>query len=403
MATCILASAGSDGDVFPLLYLGLALAKRNHNIVLIAHGRYTRWAMQRGWECRELNSPSEYVGYLKDVSLLTGRRRMDFFGKYYIPWNYKLFKLIKEVSSSNPTIVISQRSLKLNSDLIANGIIGVPLLSIFLEPLNANAGASNNAIDSSEVLFRREYAALDRIMHTSITERIRCVPRMRGPHLRVGLWPGWFTRGELQPHVDLQAGFPLSDDVVLDVETPIVISADILRRKPVVYIAGTPGTTDDWAPRFFNASISLSRLLTRPYVLLSNSCDALVGVTVEDGVAGSFAKLQELFSNSSGVVHHGGIGTCAAALAAGLPQVIVPRVFGQESNGIRMCKLGVAEIVRADDYVSGAALPKIVFCLTAKRGEKHIQKWQKAIHESNAVQEVCNLVDQMLSNKSAIG
>jgi UDP:flavonoid glycosyltransferase YjiC (YdhE family) len=43
------------------------------------------------------------------------------------------------------------------------------------------------------------------------------------------------------------------------------------------------------------------------------------------------------------VVHHGGIGTVAQAMAAGTPQLIQPICFDQMDNGARVQRLGVGE------------------------------------------------------------
>lgn len=49
------------------------------------------------------------------------------------------------------------------------------------------------------------------------------------------------------------------------------------------------------------------------------------------------------------VVHHGGIGTAAQALRAGIPQVIVPLAFDQPDNAYRLKSLGLAEFVPGMD------------------------------------------------------
>jgi UDP:flavonoid glycosyltransferase YjiC (YdhE family) len=41
------------------------------------------------------------------------------------------------------------------------------------------------------------------------------------------------------------------------------------------------------------------------------------------------------------LVHHGGIGTTAAALAAGIPQLVIPFAFDQFDNAARVARLGV--------------------------------------------------------------
>ena len=58
------------------------------------------------------------------------------------------------------------------------------------------------------------------------------------------------------------------------------------------------------------------------------------------------------FPNCAAVVHHGGIGTCAQALAAGVPQLTMPLAFDQPDNATRLRRLGVARWVR---LVSSAA------------------------------------------------
>jgi UDP:flavonoid glycosyltransferase YjiC (YdhE family) len=47
------------------------------------------------------------------------------------------------------------------------------------------------------------------------------------------------------------------------------------------------------------------------------------------------------------VVHHGGIGTVAKALAAGIPQLIHPQCFDQIDNGMRIKRLDAGDCLRA--------------------------------------------------------
>jgi UDP:flavonoid glycosyltransferase YjiC (YdhE family) len=57
------------------------------------------------------------------------------------------------------------------------------------------------------------------------------------------------------------------------------------------------------------------------------------------------AQFDYLFPRSSLVVHHGGIGTCAQALAAGVPQLITPYSFDQPDNAYQMWRLGAGNSV----------------------------------------------------------
>jgi rhamnosyltransferase subunit B len=55
-----------------------------------------------------------------------------------------------------------------------------------------------------------------------------------------------------------------------------------------------------------------------------------------------WAPLSRLLPRACALVHHGGIGTAAAALAAGIPQVVFAFSHDQPDNAARLCRLGVA-------------------------------------------------------------
>jgi rhamnosyltransferase subunit B len=54
----------------------------------------------------------------------------------------------------------------------------------------------------------------------------------------------------------------------------------------------------------------------------------------------AFAPFRQLLPLCAAVVHHGGIGTTAAALEAGCPQLILPLAWDQPDNAARVTALG---------------------------------------------------------------
>src|SRR5205085_10377103 len=71
----------------------------------------------------------------------------------------------------------------------------------------------------------------------------------------------------------------------------------------------------------------------------------------------AFAPFGELFPRCAAVVHHGGIGTVARALAAGTPQLIVPHAYDQMDNAARVRRLG-AGIGLAPRHATGPGLAR---------------------------------------------
>jgi rhamnosyltransferase subunit B len=55
-----------------------------------------------------------------------------------------------------------------------------------------------------------------------------------------------------------------------------------------------------------------------------------------------YVPLGALLPRAAVLLHHGGVGTLAQALAAGVPQMVVPHGWDQFDNACRLRRLGVA-------------------------------------------------------------
>ena len=92
---------------------------------------------------------------------------------------------------------------------------------------------------------------------------------------------------------------------------------------------------------YFAAAAEACRLLGRRGLLLAKGGDQ-IPATLPPGVFhADYAPFSRVFPRAAAVVHHGGIGTCSQALAAGVPQLVMPLAFDQPDNARRLEKLGV--------------------------------------------------------------
>lgn len=120
---------------------------------------------------------------------------------------------------------------------------------------------------------------------------------------------------------------------------------------PLVFSLGSTAVHANAA--FLRESLQAARSLGRRAVLCTGS--AAMRATLPGELPATvhcvdYAPHAQLFPRASVVVHHGGIGTSAEALCAGVPMLVVPHGFDQPDNAARLARLGVAQSLPATRY-----------------------------------------------------
>lgn len=138
-------------------------------------------------------------------------------------------------------------------------------------------------------------------------------------------------------------GFPLYDQREVSPLPPdleaFLSGAEDDSDPPVVF---APGSGNRQAARFFAAAADACHRLGRRGLLLTPYSEQLPS-RLPGGVRHApYAPFSAVLPRSAALVHHGGIGTAAQALAAGTPQLVMPMAFDQPDNAIRLSRLGVA-------------------------------------------------------------
>ena len=174
-------------------------------------------------------------------------------------------------------------------------------------------------------------------------------PLFEGQHsplLSLGIFPR--VLGEPQadwPPTARVSGFPFLRDPARTL-TPEL--ADFLERgdAPVVFTLGTTAVNDPG--QFYEVSAEAARNLGLRAVLVTGKN----GTTGRDDsvIAVPWAPHDLLFSRSRAIVHQGGIGTLAEAMAAGKPMIMMPYAHDQADNSWRAQRLGIGEVVARRRY-----------------------------------------------------
>lgn len=160
------------------------------------------------------------------------------------------------------------------------------------------------------------------------------------PDQVIAMFPSWYAPAQddwpLQTaQVDFPAADLFGDRSTLDDE---LLSFLDRGRKPVVV---TFGSAMLHADRLYDRFIHLCRTTAHRVVIVSPA-PRLVPPDLAGRVAQvRYAPFSLLLPRCAAIVHHGGIGTVAQAMAAGTPQLIIPFAFDHFDEAARVRRLGI--------------------------------------------------------------
>jgi UDP:flavonoid glycosyltransferase YjiC (YdhE family) len=123
---------------------------------------------------------------------------------------------------------------------------------------------------------------------------------------------------------------------------PPELDAFLAAGPPPVLVTLGGSSAVDPGDFYAEAAAAVRRLGRRALVLAGPTPEPVVLDADGDALAVPFAPFGEVAPRCVAAVHHGGVGTSVALLAAGLPQLLVPRGFDQPQTALRMERLGVA-------------------------------------------------------------
>jgi rhamnosyltransferase subunit B len=160
------------------------------------------------------------------------------------------------------------------------------------------------------------------------------------PDLSITLFPEWYAPTQPDwPQPLFRADFPLFDpnpDAALSPELERFLAQE--GGKPVAFTHGT-GNTQARA-YFEHASKAVQQLGVRA-IFLTPHREQLPAGLPSSILWQDYVPLGRLLPHLALLAHHGGIGTTAECLRAGIPQLVVPLAHDQFDNAARVTALGV--------------------------------------------------------------
>jgi rhamnosyltransferase subunit B len=401
----LFAPFGSEGDVRPALWLAGGLAARGHQITFIITPYYKHLVESRGWRALEVGTAEEFSATLRDRRLWEPRRGSE-----------RVLDLMLESLPRYAAVLAGREN---NFDLVAGTTLGtgaftwaekhgIPRLLLHLSPLCVRSVHDTPLfLENLEWLGRApKFAKRAMFRMTDWVLARRLFPAANAHRARLGLpplrkineeiwngadgvaalFPDWLAAPQPDwPRHLRQFGFPREAAPTAPPLAPELEQFLAAGETPILWTHGSA-----------NLDLDKFAAVARAATTSLRARGVLVGLaTSEIPATENFLPLRplpfaQIFPRCRAVVHHGGIGTSAQALAAGVPQLIVPRAHDQPDNARRLERLGVGARLRYGEFTANSAAQKLRALLAAPGTRAACARWREKILSEDFLPALCD-------------
>lgn len=347
---------GSWGDMLPLAALARALVSRGAEVVAFVEPAAAELFADTGAELCEVGEAVNAGELLReDPRYLEPRAGMrhamvELFG----PFSAATYRAASELAARRrPQICVSHFST-LGTIWLAKQL-GVPSAVIHLAPASLMSTTDPPVLGPRSLLSPRWRGRLLRAVlplaaragakvYAPFAARAGIPGAERSmfedtqrPDLLIGLWSPRF-RGPAadDPPGTVIAGFPQNRPPAAPLDAALEAFLDT--GEPALAF-GLGSAAVEVGRSFFTRAVEVATALGRRAVLVAGS--AAPDELPEEIYAVASVPYDDLLPRCAAFVHHGGVGTSAAALRAGVPSLVTPIGFDHFDNAARIAGLGV--------------------------------------------------------------
>jgi len=213
------------------------------------------------------------------------------------------------------------------------------------------------------------------------------------PRLHLALFSGVLAAPQSDwPASTVMCGFPRYDGAPPDDRTRAELEAFLAAGDPPV-VFGLGSSAVMVAGDFWRAAIEAAERLKRRAILLTGMPPDSLDAVPPSVKVFQYLPYSAVFPRSAAVVHSGGIGTLAQALASGRPQLIVPVAFDQPDNARRTVALGIARNIPFGKATAAAMTRELASLLAAQGGISRAQAIGETVAREDAARAAADALE----------
>ncbi len=413
----VLNPLGSHGDVHPFIGYGIELARRGHEVVVVTNEHFGPLACAAGLGFIKLGDEAFFRMLRDDPNLWHKTRAPEFiFSKGVFPMIPRAVATLREQIVPGQTVLVSG-SLGLAARLVQD-LTGVPHATVHLSPLAfrsliAPPKVPGMVMPPTKLLRKWTYSFGDAVVVDRIITRplnaerkalgLSPVNRIlwdwwHSPTRVIGAFPDWFAPRQVDwPAQVVLTGFPLYDE--RDV-TPVSPDVDNFLNTGDTPIAFTPGSAMVHGRDFFTAAAGACVNLNRRGILLTRHGEQIPTDLPKGVIHVGYAPFSQLLPRCAAIVHHGGIGTTAQGLAAGVPQVVMPMAHDQPDNAARLVRLGVGATLLPKKFTTDNLAKALGTLLADPSTLPRAKSLATKLHQVDAIAATADAIEAMAHVRS---
>jgi len=413
MLHIVIYALGTGGDIDPMIGVGIELQKRGYAVTFLSNDYFKSRIIAVGFEFVSVGTVEQYHKG-NNVEAWESRNHTDNFQYYHAPAFEPSFEYIKSLAGTNTLLLVLGEE---NGARVAAEKFNIPFVKFMLSPNMIFSAYKPPAPMSWAIpkkiprfivrfLLRRNrktrFKVFCKAPHTAeyiaTRKRLQCPLKFQTESsalLQIGFFPEWFgMRAKDWPENIKLVGFPLQNRASSNSRNEFDSFIE-KQGAPLIFTSGT-GVKD--VEELFTEGRKICEQLQVPGLFVGGS----IGVEVLQGAAScmhmDYIDFEHALSKALAIIHHGGMGTTAQAIKAGIPQLIRPIKYDQPDNADRIYKLGLGTYVMPERFNSEQVVPMMRAMLEKSNTSKALRHYAADVNKSSAIVNASDLIEQVCKN-----
>ena len=393
-----------------MVALGLELRQRGYSVSFLSNDYFKARILAAGLEFVSVGTLEQYHKGNTAVAW-EPRNHVDNFEHYHAPAFEPAFDYVKSLAGKNVLVLALGEE---NGARVAAEKCNIPFVKIILSPnivfsAYRPPAPMSWAIPTSiprfivRFLLRRNrktrFKVFCKMQHTqaylTTRKRLQCPLEFQtesAAQLQIGFFPEWFGMPAQDWPANLKlVGFPLQNRA--SEHSQRALDTFIQQQgAPLIFTSGT-GVKD--VAQLFSEGRKMCEQLQVPGVFVGGESGAELLQGSALCMHMDYIDFEYALPKALAIIHHGGMGTTAQAIKAGIPQLIRPIKYDQPDNAERIYKLGLGTYVMPEKFKAEEVAPMLGNMLQKAKSSKALQHYAADVNKSSAIMNACDLIERV--------